>query len=142
MIALSGREASIAACLCDAVVGAGGADDVLLPVARTDAISALDTTLASGPALTRVGLRALLLGLELAPLALGERARMRRLPPARRTTVLERLRRGPLGGVVEALEALLAFSYFGDAEVMQRLGYDAERNAARGRALRDAEGRW
>lgn len=139
MIALSGREASIAACLCDTVVAP---DDVLPPVARTDAITALDATLASGPAVTRLGLRALLLGLELAPVALGEHARMRRLSPARRTAVLDRLRRGPLGGAMEALDALLAFSYFGDAEVMRRLGYDAEANAARGRALRDAEGRW
>ncbi len=139
MKALSGREASIAACLCDTVVAPA---DGLPPVAQTDAIAALDTTLSSGPAVTRLGLRALLLSLELVPLALGEGARMRRLTTVRRTAVLDRLRRGPLAGAMEALDAVLAFSYFGDAEVMHRLGYDAEANVARGRALRDAEGRW
>lgn len=139
MKALSGREASIAACLCDTVVAPAGG---LPPVAQTDAIAALDTTLSSGPAITRIGLRALLLGLELMPVALGERARMRQLTATRRTAVLDRLGRGPLAGVMQALDAVLAFSYFGDAEVLRRLGYDAEANVARGRALRDAEGRW
>lgn len=139
MRALTAREASIAACVCDTVVAPGGA---LPPVARTDAIAALDATLASGPASGRVGLRALLLGVEVVPYALGERARLRRLPPVRRAAVLARLRRGPLAGAMEALTAVLAFSYFGDPAVSRRLGYDAAANAARGRALRDAEGRW
>lgn len=139
MTALRPREASIAACLCDTVVAPA---EPLPPVARTDAIAAFDATLARGPAATRYGLRAMLLGLELLPVALGENGRMRRLPAARRAQVLARLRRGPLAGAIEALDALLAFSYFGDAEVMRHLGYDAAANAARGRALRDAEGRW
>jgi hypothetical protein len=139
MRVLNGREASIAACVCDAIVAPG---DVLPPVAQTDAIAALDETLAAGPAAGRIGLRALLLGVELAPYALGERARLRRLPAGRRAAVIARLRRGPLAGVMEALTAVLAFSYFGDAAVSRRLGYDAAANAARGRALRDAEGRW
>ncbi len=139
MHALSPREASIAACVCDAVVAPAGG---LPPVAETDAIASLDATIAAGPAAGRLGLRALLLGLEILPVALGEHARLRRLPQARRLVVLDRLRRGPLAGAVEALSALLAFSYFGDATVSRRLGYDAQANAARGRALREAEGRW
>lgn len=139
MRALSPREASIAACLCETVVAP---EAPLPPVARTDAIAALDASLAAGPAVNRLGLRALLLGLELAPRLLGEGARLRRIAPARRAAVLERLRHGPLAGAVEALDALLAFSYFGDDGVMRRLGYDADANVARGRALRDAEGRW
>jgi hypothetical protein len=139
MRALTPREASIAACVCDAVVAPGG---VLPPVGRTDAISALDATLAAGPAAGRLGLRALLLGVELAPYALGEQARLRRLAPDRRAAVLARLRRGPLAGAIDTLAAVLAFSYFGDPAVSRALGYDAAQNAARGRALRDAEGRW
>lgn len=139
MRALTPRTASIAASVCDAVVAPAGA---LPPVARTDAIASLDTTLAAGTAPTRIGLRALLLGLELAPLALGERARLRRLSRDRRTAVITRLRRGPLAGALEGLTAVLAFSYFGDPGVSRGLGYDAAANAARGRALREAEGRW
>lgn len=139
MRALTPREASIAACVCDAVVAPGGA---LPPVARTDAIAALDATLASGPVSGRLGLRALLLGIEVAPYALGEGTRLRRLAPARRAAVLARLHDGPLAGAVDALTAVLAFSYFGDPAVSRQLGYDAAQNAARGRALRDAEGRW
>lgn len=139
MRALTPREASIAACVCDSVVAPGG---VLPPVARTDAIAALDATLAAGPAAGRAGLRALLLGMELVPYALGERARLRRLAPDRRAAVLARLRRGPFAAVIDVLTAVLAFAYFGDPAVSRALGYDAAQNAARGRALRAAEGRW
>ncbi|MBJ7330615.1 MAG: hypothetical protein JHC95_12015 [Solirubrobacteraceae bacterium] len=139
MNALSGREASIAACLCDTVVSPAGG---LPPVSRTDAITALDHTLASGPAITRFGLRGLILMLEVVPLVLGEGHRLRRLSGARRAAVLDRLSHGPLAAAVEAVTAVMAFSYFGDAAVMRSLGYDAEANVARGRALRDGEGRW
>lgn len=139
MRVLTPRTASIAASVCDAVVAPA---DGLPAVAQTDTIASFDATLAAGTGPARVGLKALLLGLELVPFALGERARLRRLTRERRTAVIARLGRGPLAGALEGLTAVLAFSYFGDPGVSRGLGYDAAANAARGRALREAEGRW
>ncbi|MCW3017522.1 MAG: hypothetical protein JWO02_4614, partial [Solirubrobacterales bacterium] len=94
------------------------------------------------PRANRLGLRAVLLALELAPLALGHRRRLRRLDLAQRTAVMARLERGPLTGVVKGLRTLAQLSYYGDPTVMRLLGYDAEVVVARAAALRATEVRW
>jgi hypothetical protein len=138
--AISGREASIFACVTDAVV----APVPPLPqVAETDAAFAFDAQLAGSPALNRLGLRLALHALELAPLAVGARHRMRRLAPAARTAALGRLDRNPLlAPLLKIMRSLAHLSYYGDLGVMRLLGYDPEAVVARGRALRAAETRW
>lgn len=133
------REASIFAAFCDAVV----APVPPLPAVRdTDAAFAFDTGLAAAPAANRAALRAALLALELAPLALGYSARLRRLDSAQRLTALDRIERGPLGDAVKGLRALAHLSYYGDPAVTRLLGYDPDAVVARATELRYLEHRW
>ena len=83
----------------------------LPPVAATDAVEAFERWLASAPALHRLALRGLLL----------VRTRVR--------------------SVDDVLRRLAAHCYYGDADVMRLLGYDADAVITRARALRLAEGR-
>lgn len=137
--ALSPREASIFAAITDAFV----APAPPLPAVRhTDSAFALDANLLAAPAANRTGLRAALLVLELAPLALGHRRRLRRLPAGERAAVLERLEQGPLAALVKGLRSLAHLSYYGDPHVLALLGYDADAVVARAAALRAAEARW
>lgn len=141
MIAISGREASIFACLVDTVVAP---EPVLPPVRETDAVAFFDRWVSRVPRLNRVGLRLLLWGLELAPVATGPRRRLRRLPPAERAAFLRQLERAPRAEVRQVLKLIkgAAFlSYYGDDGVMRRVGYDADANVSRGRELRRLEGR-
>ncbi|MCW2997791.1 MAG: hypothetical protein JWN65_1340 [Solirubrobacterales bacterium] len=133
------REASIFAALVDIVVAPVAP---LPPVHRTDAAYALDAHLAAAPRANRLGLRAALLALELAPLALGRGRRLRRLDRRQRTALLARLERGLLIGPVKGLRALAHLSYYGDPAVMQLLGYDADAVLARAAAVRAKEVRW
>lgn len=138
--AISPREASIFACLTDTVVAPAGD---LPPVRDTDAVAFLDDWLTRSPALNRAGLRALLHGIELAPLALGFGARLRRLPAERRAQFAARVSgTRSLHGAAKLLFGAAHLAYYGDDAVMRLLGYDADANVARGRALRAAEGRW
>jgi hypothetical protein len=73
--ALTPREASIFACVCDTVVAP---EPVLPPVRDTDAVAAFDRMLTGGPRLHRIGLRGLLYVAELSPWLL-RGARLRRL---------------------------------------------------------------
>jgi hypothetical protein len=135
--ALTAREADIFRCVADTVVAPGR------PVADTDAAAFLADWLAHAPAHNRLGIRALLYALELAPLAAGGRARLRRLDSERRRAVLARLRATALGGgAVEAIASIAQLAYYGDAAVMRSLGYDADAVTARCRELRAQEGRW
>jgi hypothetical protein len=84
----------------------------LPPVAQTDAVAAFDAWLRAAPRANRLVMRALL-----------------RVPPRHA---------GPIG---ELLLRLAAYCYYGDAEVMRRLGYDADAVVARAASLRAAEGR-
>ena len=122
MTVLSPREASIFACLADTLLAPA---PPLPPIGATDAVRAFDAWLARAPAINRMGLRAVLLGLELAPRLTRARTRWRRLSPARRLALLDRLaHRGPGGrALVEALRAAAAVSYYGDARVSALLGY-------------------
>ena len=137
--ALHPREASMFACIADTVVAPAGA---LPPLRRTDAVAAFGAHLAAAPLLNRALLRALLYAVEAAPLALGYRARLRRLGPEARIAVLERLEAGPAGPALRPLTALAKLTYYGDDGVARTLGYDAEAVVARGRALRETEVRW
>jgi hypothetical protein len=133
------REASMFACIADAVVAPGGG---LPPLRHTDAVAAFGVNLAAAPAANRAMLRALLYAVEAAPLLLGYGARLRRLSPDARTEALERLEAGPAGGALRPLTALAKLSYYGDDGVSRALGYDPDAVVARGRALREAEVRW
>jgi hypothetical protein len=139
--ALSGREASIFACVVDTIVAP---EPLLPPVRETDAAAFLDRWLARSPRLNRIGLRALLHAAELCPRALGMRARLRRLPEADRVRVLEALERHrspQVRSVLRLVKQIACLSYYGDDAVMLRLGYDAEANLRRGRRLRAQERR-
>jgi hypothetical protein len=138
---LSGREASIFACLTDAVVAP---EPLLPPVRETDAVGSFDEWLALVPRPNRVGIRALLWGCELAPLLSGFGARLRRLDRARRAEWLrgvEHARVAQLRLVAKLMTSFAQLSYYGDDEVSGRLGYDAQANVERGRRLRAEEGR-
>jgi hypothetical protein len=136
---VTAREAAIFSSLVEAAV----APRAPLPgVAQTDACAAFARYLDASPAVNRAALRAALLALELGPLALRFGARLRQLPLERRVAYLERVERGRLGTVPKALRGLAQLCYYGDAEVMVSLGYDAAAVVARGRALRAAEERW
>jgi hypothetical protein len=118
---LSPREASIFACVADTLLAPA---PPLPPVHATDAVRAFDAWLAQAPAINRMALRAVLLGLELAPRLTRARTRWRRLAPTDRLAVLDRAAHHPAGrALVEALRATAAVSYYGDAHVSALLGY-------------------
>jgi hypothetical protein len=130
---MTGRELSIFACLTDVVV----APVAPLPAVRdTDAAPAFARSLQAAPRLNAIGLRAALLVVELAPLALGLGARMRRRTPPDRERALARLDAGPLAPLVKALRSLAHLHYYGDLEVMRMLGYDPEAVVARAAEVR------
>ncbi|HYH58340.1 MAG TPA: hypothetical protein VD790_03850 [Thermoleophilaceae bacterium] len=138
---LSPREASIFACLADAVVAP---EPVLPPVRETDAVEFFDRWMSRAPRLNRAGLRALLYALELGPRALGFGARMRQLSPERRADYLQAIERSAapqLRQLAKLMQGFGQLAYYGDDRVMLRIGYDADANVARGRALRERDGR-
>jgi hypothetical protein len=115
----------------------------LPPIAETDAIEAFGRYLVASPAVNRLGLRASLALLELAPIALGPvRRRLTRLSPEERNAVLDRLASGRAQGASMALRGLAHISYYGDSGVLATLGYDPTAVVQRGKAVRAAEGRW
>ena len=141
MTAISGREASIFACLTDAVVAP---EPFLPPVRDTDTVAFFDRWLSRVPRLNRLGLRAALWAIELAPLATGHRRRMRRLPVPERAAYLRDLERAPraeIRQVVKLVKSAAYLSYYGDDRVMRHVGYDADANVRRGRELRRLERR-
>ena len=138
---LTPREASIFACVCDAVIAP---EPKLPPVRATDAVAFFDEWMARSPAPNRVGMRALLYALELSPLLTGARTRLRRLDRAGRAAWLRAFERTPqpqVRLVAKLVKSAAQLSYYGDEAVLRLCGYDAEANVRRGRALRVAEGR-
>jgi hypothetical protein len=133
------REGDIFACLTDAVVAPGG---TLPALSRTDAVAFLERYLAASPRRNRVGLRALLLALEVGPLALGFGARLRRLALPARLSYLAHLEHSRAAPLARALEALAKLAYYGDDGVMRELGYDPDAIVERGRRVRREEARW
>ena len=100
------------------------AGDGLPPVAQTDAVAAFDAWLRAAPAPNRAALRVLLRAVA-------------------RGDVNARIEsgRGRLAGGTQLLARIALHCYYGDRDVMRRLGYDAAAVAQRGLALRRAEGR-
>jgi hypothetical protein len=141
LVCLAPREASIFACLVDTVA----APEPLLPaVARTDCAFAFDRWMAAAPAINARGMRALLLGLEVMPLAMGYGRRFRRLPAEERARFIHTVERSSSRHVkqlVKALKGAAFLAYYGDDAVMRQVGYDAQANLERARALRSREGR-
>jgi hypothetical protein len=138
---LSPREASIFACLCDTVVAPGAG---LPEVSDTSAVGFFDGWLARSPRLNRAALRGLLYAAELAPRSLALRARLRRLDAEQRAFALaaaEAARSRRARQLVQLLKGIAYLSYYGDAAVMLRLGYDADANVRRARELRRREDR-
>jgi hypothetical protein len=100
------------------------AGDGLPPVERTDALAAFDDWLQAAPGPNRAALRLL-------------------LRVSARGDVARRIEsgKGVRGGGAQLLARIAAHCYYGDEAVMRALGYDAREVAARGLALRRAEGR-
>ena len=141
LTALTPREASIFACICDTAVAP---EPVLPGVNETDAVGSFDSWLAQAPRPNRLGFRALLYLAELSPRVLGQRGRLRALDPGARARALERaeaLRLPQLRQLVKLVKGVAFLSYYGDDGVMRRLGYDADANVRRARELRVKEGR-
>ena len=138
---MTGRELAIFTTFADTVV----APEPHLPaIDRTDAARALDDWLARAPKLNAAGLRAAITMLDLAPLALGFRKRLRKLDAPQRARYLQKLETSPKLPIRQATKALkgIAFlTYYGDDGIMRKLGYDADANVARAQRLRAAEGR-
>jgi hypothetical protein len=137
---LTPREASMFACLCDTFIAP---EPLLPPVRHTDAVESFDRLLAASPRLNRAALRALLYAAERAPNAVRMK-RLRRLDPEQRGRALERLEavRSPRAReLVKLARGLACLSYYGDDDVMRRLGFDAESRVRRGRELRTSEAR-
>jgi hypothetical protein len=138
---LTPREASIFACLVDTAVAP---EPVLPPVAQTDCAFFFDRWMAASPRANAFGMRALLHVIELLPLALGYGARLRRLAVGQRVRYLHALERGGnphLRQLVKLVKGAAFLAYYGDDAIMRQLGYDAQANLERGRALRMREGR-
>jgi hypothetical protein len=141
LVCLAPREASIFACLVDTVA----APEPLLPaVARTDCAFAFDRWMAAGPALNARGMRGLLLALEVMPIAMGYHKRFRRLSRpdrARFIRAIEHSSNRHVKQLVKALKGAAFLAYYGDDAVMRQVGYDAQANLERARAVRLSEGR-
>src|SRR5919198_6262784 len=90
---LTGREASIFACVADTVVAP---EPVLPPVRETDAVAFFDEWVSLLPGPNRIGMRALLWACELGPLFGGFGSRLRQLPRERRYEWLRRVERAPV----------------------------------------------
>lgn len=139
--AISGREASIFACLVDAYCEPG---ERLPPVAETSAAHFLDDWLARAPTVNRLGFRGLLYLAEAGPLLLGFGSRLRRLDAGSRREYLRGMERSRLPGFRDAaklIKVATSLGYYGDREVLQRIGYDREALLERSRELRRREGR-
>jgi hypothetical protein len=141
LVCLAPREASIFACLVDTVAAP---EPVLPPVAQTDCAFAFDRWMAASPALNARGMRALLLALEVMPLAMGFGSRFRRLSQDQRARFVKTVEHSPnkhLRQLAKVLKGAAYLAYYGDDGVMKRVGYDAQANLDRARALRAAQGR-
>jgi len=115
----SRREARIFACLADTLLAPAAP---LPPVDETDAADVFGAWLSRFPIATRLGLRAFMVMIELAPRLTGQPWHAR--PPAERLARLDQLRRLPNGSLLlDALRAACGSSYYGDPAVAATLGY-------------------
>lgn len=141
LVCIAPREASIFACLVDTVAAP---EPLLPPVAQTDCAFAFDRWMAASPAINAYGMRAMLLAIEVLPLAMGYGARFRRLPVDERVRFVKAIERGSnkyLRQLTKAVKGTAFLCYYGDDAVMRRIGYDAAANVERARLLRLQDGR-
>jgi hypothetical protein len=139
--AITPREASIFACVTDAVVAP---EPVLPPVRETDAAFFFDDWMARSPAANRIGMRAALYMVEISPLLTGAGSRLRRLDAsgrARWLEAIEHVKQPQVRLACKLLKGAAQLAYYGDDRVLARCGYDADANVRRGRELRIREGR-
>lgn len=139
--AITPREASIFACLTEAICAP---DSDFPAVAETTAVKFYDDYLACSPRANGLILRTMVLASELGPLALGYRARLRRLDATARTRYVSKLSTSSLAPVHAAFKIVKSIAntaYYSDDRVLKGCGYDADANVARARALREKEGR-
>jgi hypothetical protein len=119
------REAAALAALIDAVAAPR---PPLPPVGETDAVAAFAVWLGYAPRINRAALRAALAGLALARYPHRDREA--------RLAILRRIRPRP---AAEALRAVAAVSYYGDAGVLAVLGHDPAARVREARAARNAD---
>jgi hypothetical protein len=136
--ALRPREAAVFAALTDSYCAPANQ-----PVGESDATEFAQELASVSPAVNRIGFRLILHLVDLAPF-LRRRKRFTALAGAQRDEFLRGLDRSRwfilrTGG--RLLKTITMMSYYGDREVLRGLGYDADANLARGRALRAREGR-
>ncbi len=139
--AISPREASIYACLVDAVCAPAGD---LPPVRETTAVAFLDEWLGRAPGLNRIGFRALLYACEAGPVLAGYGRRLRRLDRERRRRYLTGIahsRAPALRAASEVVRMAASMGYYGDTAVMRAVGYDPEAKLSASLELRRREGR-
>jgi hypothetical protein len=138
---LTPREASIFACLVDTAVAP---EPLLPPVWQTDAAFFFDRWMAASPKPNAIGMRALLYVAEALPLFMGYGSRLRRLGASDRARWVAALEHSPSRQVrqlTKLIKGAAFLSYYGDDDIMRRVGYDADANVRRGRELRAAQGR-
>lgn len=138
---VSPREASMFACITDAMLRP---EPDLPPVSETTAVYFFDSYLSCGPKLNAVGFRAVLWCCELAPFITGYGKRFRRLDAYERARFLQgwsESRVPQLRASFKLIKSIGGLSYYNDGGVLKRCGYDPDANVARGRALREKEGR-
>jgi hypothetical protein len=135
------REAAVFASLTEAYCRP---EPAFPRLAMTDTVAFIDAFGARSRRLNRIGFRVILWVVELAPLVRGYGATFTRLAADRQAQFvrgLDRSRWQLLQVGFRLLKTLAVMSYYGDAGVLRAIGYDAEANVARGRALRRSEGR-
>jgi hypothetical protein len=138
---LKPREGAVFAALTDAYCSPVPA---LPPVGESDAVAFADELVAASPSVNRIGFRVILRLVDLAPLVRGYSGRFRLLSRAQRDEFLHGLDRSRwflLRTAARLLKTVTLMSYYGDPEVLRKVGYDPDANLARGRALRTREGR-
>jgi len=118
----SKREARIFSCLADTLLAPRAP---LPPVDDTDAVQAFGDWLARFPVAAQLGIRVLLLGLELGPRLRGRP--WHALEPAQRLATVERIEAssGTGAALVAALRSATGAAYYGDRRVAQVVGYVA-----------------
>ena len=116
----------------------------LPPLQQTDAADFFQTWLKLSPKLHAAALKAAVVALEVGPFALGHRSRLSKLDPPTRARYIQQLEKHKspqIRQVTKALKGMAFLCYYGDDRLMKTLGYDADANLGRARALRTAEGR-
>jgi hypothetical protein len=139
--ALRPRERAIFASLADTYCRP---EPVFPPVRETSAVGFVDDLVARSSRLNRIGFRLILRVVELAPLVRGYRATFTKLaaePRANFILGLEGSRLTILKILARLLRLVAMMSYYGVDRVLRRAGFDPDAIVARGRALREQEGR-